>query len=1430
MSSKRLSGMVKLFSRYGSLGLAGTLCAVVAVGQAPPQLLPQYHTVVAGNGSALTVQTVSGTVAAPLHGTEPGDGGPATAAALNGPDALAVDSLGNLYIVDGSGPVRKVDTSGNITTFAGGNGVGKNGNFLCPTGVDLNGDGCPANEAYLNSAHGIAIDPKTGDIYIAEATGNRIRRVDHSTYVISLVTGTGTKGNVNGPVATASVSGPRGLAIDRHGNLYVADTTNSMVRLVTSPASGTGTVSTVVNTSGVKATTATCTTTTTTAGAASTGSVQDVAFDNQGNLYVADATCNYVYKVSEDPATGMVDAGSTFTPFVGDGLSLPVQTVFTNVPAAQLTVTPASVKADPLGNLYIGESTGSHVYFYDAATKYAHAVFGGAATPGACYGQAGSGTPPYNGCDGFDSALAATKGTPGLALDAWGNLYVADPGAFYVHKLALGTNAPQPTVPAGYNNALLHFGAGDSFGSINMTKAPDFSINNQGCTTNAASDNTQDCALLVVNTNPSSSAQYEWAQVTSTLGLITTIGLTNQAYPTCQAPVVTNATAYVSGTSVSGTLSTPGDGCSGAENVVTSPHVYQGTVTTPPAHGNVTFNGSTWTYTPTGAAQADSFTYTVTDQNTFTGSTITYDNGASTIVLEKAAPQTSAPATVTIFPYTAPVATPQSVTVTYNTAQAVTLAGTDSNGATLTYAIATAPAHGSLSAVSGSSVTYTPATGYAGTDSFAFTVNDGVSTSAPATVSLTVLPAAPVAANQNVAVAYQTATTVTLSATGQGTITFSIATQPAHGTLGTLTGAAVTYTPAKGYSGADSFTFTATNAGGSSVGQVSITVGQPPPVPVAQNSSATVVYQTATPITAVAGGGDGQPLVYSVVSGPAHGTVSAFSGAVITYTPANGYSGADSFTFSATDGTGTSNTATISITVTPAPPVASGQNVTAAFQTATPVTLSATGAGTLTYAVVTQPAHGTLSGTAPALTYTPASNYTGTDSFTYTASNGATSNVATVTITVSAPPPPTVPAQNITVPFGTAQAVTLAATGSGTITYAVATQPAHGTLSGTAPNLTYLPNTGYTGPDSFTFTASNPGGSTTGTVSLTVAPVPPVAQSFSTTVANSTATPITLQASGTGTITYAVVTAPAHGTYTLSGAVLTYTPAAGYTGPDSFTYTASNGSVSNVATVSITVNVPVPVAASENASTGFNTPVTVTLSATGTGPFTYAIASQPSHGTLGAVNGATVTYTPTSGFTGSDTFTYTAANAGGAGGVATVTIKVNAGLIITAGTGGTTVTVKQGSTATYNLQLSGPTGDNDPVSFTCTGAAIVCTVSPNPVTLNGTTPVSVTVSMVTTVSGATSAAVGFTGGRPWMAVLLTLAGAALAFAFRRRKPVLLMVLGLVATAGFAGCGMPPEHPFGTTPGTYTMTVTATDTASAATPAPTGSLTLTLIVN
>jgi hypothetical protein len=271
-------------------------------------------------------------------------------------------------------------------------------------------------------------------------------------------------------------------------------------------------------------------------------------------------------------------------------------------------------------------------------------------------------------------------------------------------------------------------------------------------------------------------------------------------------------------------------------------------------------------------------------------------------------------------------------------------------------------------------------------------------------------------------------------------------------------------------------------------------------VPTANDQSVSTPEDTALPITLTASDTDGDTLTFSVVMGPAHGSLSG-TAPNLTYTPAANYNGPDTFTFKVNDGTVDSNTATVSITVTPVndPPVANPQSVTTPEDTATAITLTASDVDgdTLTYSVVAGPAHGVLSGTAPNLTYTPAANYNGPDSFTFKANDGTVdSNIATISITITpVNDAPVANAQSVTTNQNVAIPITLTATDvdGDTLTYSVVTGPTHGSLSGTAPNVTYTPASNYHGPDGFTFKANDGTvDSNTAMVSITVNGLPQI--------------------------------------------------------------------------------------------------------------------------------------------------------------------------------------------------------------------------------------------------------------------------------------------------------------------------------------------------
>ena len=363
-----------------------------------------------------------------------------------------------------------------------------------------------------------------------------------------------------------------------------------------------------------------------------------------------------------------------------------------------------------------------------------------------------------------------------------------------------------------------------------------------------------------------------------------------------------------------------------------------------------------------------------------------------------------------------------------------------------------------------------------------------------------------------------------------------------------------------------------------------ISVNHPP---VANAQSVTVIRNTAKAITLTATDADGDTLTYTVTANPSHGTLSG-TAPNLTYTPTAGYLGADSFQFKANDGHDDSNITTITLTVIGAP-TANSQTVSVAHNAATAITLTGSDPNTpplsLTYNVTSFPTHGTLSGTAPNLTYTPSAGYSGSDSFQFTVTNTAsiTSSAATVTLNVAAAAP-TANVQTVTVSHNTAKAITLSGSDPNVpaltpLTFAVTVSPLHGVLTGTAPNLTYTPSAGYSGSDSFQFNVTNTANitSSAATVTLNIAAAAPTANAQSVSTNQDSAVGFTLTGSDPNNpalaLTYNVTTSPTHGALSGSAPNLTYTPNAGYSGPDSFQFTVTNsvGLTSAAAAVSITV-------------------------------------------------------------------------------------------------------------------------------------------------------------------------------------------------------------------------------------------------------------------
>lgn len=250
--------------------------------------------------------------------------------------------------------------------------------------------------------------------------------------------------------------------------------------------------------------------------------------------------------------------------------------------------------------------------------------------------------------------------------------------------------------------------------------------------------------------------------------------------------------------------------------------------------------------------------------------------------------------------------------------------------------------------------------------------------------------------------------------------------------------------------------------------------------PVASPQDVTTLPETPVEITLAGIDPEGGSLIYTLESQPVNGTLDGATN-VWTYTPGNGYMGADSFTFSVSDGAANSAPATVSISVTNQIPTAIAQNVQTVPNTELTITLTGSdpdsGPSNLTYTVDDSLLVGELTGTAPNLTYTPAVDYAGTDSFTFFVNDGLDDSApATVTIAVTNYPP-TADQISVTTPENTDVAITLSGSDpeGSDLTYTVVSQPTHGTLTTdiALPNLIYHPDTGFAGADSFTYTVSD---------------------------------------------------------------------------------------------------------------------------------------------------------------------------------------------------------------------------------------------------------------------------------------------------------------------------------------------------------------------
>jgi sugar lactone lactonase YvrE len=317
------------------------------------------------------------------EGTFWGDGGRAEDAALYSPLGVAVDGSSNLFIADaGNNRVRKVSPDGVITTIAGNGTPG------------YSGDGGPATSAQLRDPAGVAVDA-SGNLYIADTGNNRIRKVSEN----GMITTVAGRGDFNpplgdgGPATRAALAGPRGVAVDASGNLYIADTFFFLIRKV-SPA---GIITTVAGRNFYQP------------GPSDVSFPTGVSLDAAGNLYITTSTT--IRKLSRDGTISTVAGNGTagISGSSGDG-----------GPATSAVLQgPIAAAVDAAGNLYI---SGGLLSGLPTGAAHVRRV----TSDGIINTIAGNGSSGYSGDGGPANSASFSAAAAGIAVDAAGTIYVAD--------------------------------------------------------------------------------------------------------------------------------------------------------------------------------------------------------------------------------------------------------------------------------------------------------------------------------------------------------------------------------------------------------------------------------------------------------------------------------------------------------------------------------------------------------------------------------------------------------------------------------------------------------------------------------------------------------------------------------------------------------------------------------------------------------------------------------------------------------------------------------------------------------------------------------------------------------------------------------------------------------------------------------------------
>ncbi|MBV1883891.1 MAG: tandem-95 repeat protein [Pseudomonadales bacterium] len=692
------------------------------------------------------------------------------------------------------------------------------------------------------------------------------------------------------------------------------------------------------------------------------------------------------------------------------------------------------------------------------------------------------------------------------------------------------------------------------------------------------------------------------------------------------------------------------------------------------ANGSVTNNGSDLTYTPNANFNgSDSFTYSVSDGN----------GGSATATVSVSVGGVN----------DAPVAIDDAATTSEEVAVVVDVLANDSDldGDSLTVDSITQGANGSVTN-NGSDVTYTPNANYTGVDSFTYSVSDGNGGSATATVSITVggVNDAPIASDDVASTDEDTLVIIDvllndIDEDGDSLTLISFM----HGAQGTVVlnaDSTLTYTPSENFNGLDSFSYSISDGvGGSDSASVNVNV-----IPVNDNPSAAddrvmtdeeilVVINVLDNDVDV----DGDTLIVSVNDGAGSGSIIVNSDQTLSYTPETDFAGIDSFSYSVSDSHGGTDIATVTVDVGGVndAPEAISDSVTTDEDMVLTIDVLANDmdadGDSLRVDSVSSAGNGTIVNNGFDVTYTPDTNFYGSDSFSYIVvdDNGG-SDTSTVSISVLAlnddplaNDDSVVTNEDMPVSIG----VTLndSDVDGDSLTIDSVSSPDYGVVMIDSDDfVTYTPESNFVGLDTFEYSVSDRnGGSSNAIVTIVVGGINDVPVAVNDDVETDEDVAITILVLENDfdvdgdVLSLVSVRQGTHGTVTNNGTSITYLSEPNFNGYDEFTYTVSD-SFGGTAIATVTVFVhsvnDEPFANDDNISTEQDTEVVIDLLANDSDvEGDHLTIESVTDGANGSVvnNGSDVTYSPDIGFSGIDSFTYFL-NDGLATSSATVTVTV----------------------------------------------------------------------------------------------------------------------------------------------------------------------------